>query len=291
MRERKHRSRRHLHESLDRITTRFLCLVVLGVRPDAEIFPALDAAYDRLGPDGYVALVGPQQLAVFPVIRDMVLQILESRRHDGSAVFGDSILSRLAQASGSGIDDTLIGNVIYMVERGRHDFRDLLCWVVKHLSDHPAVVAELRAELERPGGNARLAEACVMETLRLEQAEQLGRKAMAPLSFEGYHIPEGSWVCTLLRETHRDPEVFPEPDHYRPHRFLERTYTSNEYAPFGLDEHHCIARFLTMRTAAMFIEELVSGYAWTVTADGPRQYGQFHWRPSPSFAIELQKNP
>ena len=37
----------------------------------------------------------------------------------------------------------------------------------------------------------------------------------------------------------------------------------------------------------MFVEELVRGYTWTVTGDGPRRYGYIHWEPSPDFSIAL----
>jgi cytochrome P450 len=64
--------------------------------------------------------------------------------------------------------------------------------VVKYLSDNPAVIAELRENLARPGADPRLAEACVLETLRLDQAEGLRRKAIQSFEFDGYHIPQGS---------------------------------------------------------------------------------------------------
>jgi len=278
-----------LSVALNRITTRTLLLVVLGLRPESAVVPKLEALYLRLGPDGYVADVGPEQLAAFPEIRGQVLQILQSADDDGS--FSDSILRRLARrGSGDAVDDTVIGNAIYMVERGRHDLRDLLRWIVKYLSDNPAVIAELRGNLARPGADPRLAEACVLETLRLDQAEVLNRNAMQSFEFDGYHIPQGSLVSILLRESHRDPANFAEPDQFRPQRFLERTYSADQYAPFGIDEHQCIGRFLASRVGTMFVEELVGGYTWTVAGDGPRHFGHFHWQPSPSFAIDLKRS-
>jgi cytochrome P450 len=219
-----------------------------------------------------------------------VLQILQSTDDDGS--FSDSILRRLARReSGDAVDDTVIGNAIYMVERPRHDMRELLMWIVKYLSDNPAVIGELRGNLSRPGADPRLAEACVLETLRLDQAEALHRKVIQSFDFDGYHIPQGSYVSILLRESHRDPANFAEPEQFRPQRFLERTYSADEYAPFGIDEHQCIGRFLVSRVGAMFVEELVRGYTWTVSGDGPRHYSRSHWQPSPSFAINLKWIP
>jgi hypothetical protein len=37
----------------------------------------------------------------------------------------------------------------------------------------------------------------------------------------------------------------------------------------------------------LFVEELVSAFSWSVSQDGPRRHGHFHWEPSPDFAIEL----
>ena len=277
-----------LHDALDRTAIDTLLMVIMGVPPDAECAVALRAAFKRLGPDGYVAPIGAEQRIAFSAIRAVVLSILESAASNNALPSTDSVLGRLAVTRGERIDDTVIGNAIYMVERGRHDLRDLLRWIIKHLSDHPEFVTELRAELSTPKAHSPLAEACVLETLRLEQAELLVRKALVPFRFLGYQIPKGSWVCTMLRETHRDPKVFPDPETYRPHRFVERHYSTNEYAPFGLDEHQCIGRSLTLRVGAMLVEELVGGFSWTVTADGPRQFGQLHWQPSPSFAIALR---
>ena len=276
--------------ALNRIATRILLKVVLGVRPESAIAEKLEALYQRLGPNGYIADVGPEQLAAFPEIRALVLQILQSVNDDSS--FSDGILRRLARmGSGDKVDDTIIGNAIYMVERGRHDLRDLLRWMLKYLSDNPAVVAEVRASLAQTGADPRLAEACVMETLRLDQAEVINRKATQSFEFDGYHIPKGSWVSILMREPHRDPANFAEPERFRPQRFLERSYSADQYAPFGIDEHQCIGRFLVTRVGAIFVEEFVGGYSWTVAGDGPRHYGHFHWRPSLLFAIDLKRHP
>ncbi|HKU84889.1 MAG TPA: cytochrome P450 [Casimicrobiaceae bacterium] len=280
-----------LHSTLDRISIRLLSLTVLGVAPDAPEFPALEVEYRRLGPGGYVAAVGPGQRDAYAAIRAVVLRVAAARRSGDSAGYRDSVLARLARNPEQVIDDTIVGNAIYMVERGRHDLRDLLRWVVKHLSDHPSVVAEVRAVCAEPGADRRLSEACVQETLRLEQAELLLRKATVPFTLEGYHVPKGSWVCALMRESHRDPAHFPEPERYRPERFLERTYTVNEYAPFGIGDHQCLGRTFNLRAGATFVEEISTGYDWTTVGDGPRVFGPFHWKPSASFAIALRRLP
>ena len=75
---------------------RTLLLVVFGVRPDSEVATVLEDSYRRMGPDGHVAPVGPEQTAAFHAIRKVVLQILQSMRADDAAQFGDSVMQSCA---------------------------------------------------------------------------------------------------------------------------------------------------------------------------------------------------
>ena len=127
---------------------------------------------------------------------------------------------------------------------------------------------------------------------RLERAgpgKILIRRALAPLTLEGFHVPRGSLVCVLTRESHRDPMVFDDPHAFRPARFLGRTYSGDEYSPFGIDQHQCLGRALNLRVGTLFVEELIRGFAWSVVGDGPRCYGQYHWQPSHDFAIDVRR--
>src|SRR5262249_55738341 len=152
------------------------------------------------------------------------------------------------------------------------DMRGLLRWILKYLSDHPGVVNELRRIRAAEGTAQKLAEACVLETLRLDQAESLNRYVANEFTFEGYRFPKGCCVLILLRETHRAGDNFHNPDDFLPQRFLDRQYSSDEFAPFGFD-HRCIAAELVIRLSTLFVEELVDGYTWSISGDGPRQRG------------------
>ncbi len=278
---------RQLYETLNSIAIQSLLRTMVGVDPESETAASLEAMYRQLGPHGHVERASAEHAATFRAIQDIFSVLRQSIEQSPTGPEGDSVLRRLTETALSTIDETVIGNLIYMVERGRHDLRDLLRWIVKYLSDHPAVVAAIRADLAGPTGASRLAEACVLEILRLDQAEHLNRRVLQSFEFEGFHFPKNSWISILTRETHRNPEAFADPDEFRPERFLERRPSGDDYAPFGIDEHQCVAATLSVRLCSLFIEELVRGFFWTVTADGPRRFN-LHWEPSPNFAIELK---
>ena len=273
--------------ALDRIAIRLLLVVCFGLPPGNPTFDVLETLFSRL--EAWVYPRSPAQYAAFDELRKTVSSMAHEVAPESAARAGEGVLRRLARGTlGPTVDQTVVGNLIYMVDTGRYDMRSLFRWILKYLSDHPDVIAALRAPGAAADAVTPLAEACVLETLRLDQAESLNRDVLEDFTFEGYRIPKGSAVRILLRESHRDAETFPAPDEYRPCRFATRKYGSDAYAPFGIGEHRCIVGPLVVRLGAMLVEELVSGFEWSVAGDGPRHHGRYHWEPSPSFAIELR---
>ncbi len=134
-----------------------------------------------------------------------------------------------------------------------------------------------------------LANACVQECLRHVQAESLARRADADIEFRGHFIPRRSYVRICLWETHKDPAVFPDPFHFDPNRFVDKTYDANQFAPFGIDKHKCVAADTVMRLASVFIEELSTGFTWQAMGDNDPVRPFSLWEPSPEFTVLLNR--
>ena len=56
---------------------------------------------------------------------------------------------------------------------------------------------------------------------QLAQSEYLFRRANNAIQFRGVVIPAGWLVRVCIREIHRDPAVFTNPDRFDPDRFLD----------------------------------------------------------------------
>jgi cytochrome P450 len=69
---------------------------------------------------------------------------------------------------------------------------------------------------------------------------------------------------------------------------LRARHSADDYAPFGIGTHRCIADALVMRLGTVFVEELSASFDWSIQSDGPVHLGRFHWEPAPSFAVELE---
>jgi cytochrome P450 len=128
----------------------------------------------------------------------------------------------------------------------------------------------------------------VMETLRLEQSEQLYRVTTRQIQHGHFVIPKGWLVRLCVRESHQDPSVFERPDVFDPDRFLHHTFTRREYSVFGGTlRHACLGEGLTTMVGRIFVEE-VCGMSWETTADGEYEYGPWrHWRPSSAWRVRL----
>jgi cytochrome P450 len=186
-------------------------------------------------------------------------------------------------------DDTLVGNLVYVIHVGRTDLTSLGVWVLKILGDNREWWERFRSEVS--SGNSStiesLASRIIKETLRLEQSEYLYRRAIRDIRFRGHVIPEGWRVRVLIREGHRDAELFASPDCFNPDRFLNEGSAGAGYAPFGLGSHSCIGSHVTFAVMRNLLVELARGFEWDVLRDGPREYGWAHWQPSSRFRINL----
>ncbi|KAF9463393.1 cytochrome P450 [Collybia nuda] len=99
---------------------------------------------------------------------------------------------------------------------------------------NPDVMRKAQAEIDEVVGRDRLPTFRDFDTLPYIQAmvkEVLRWRTVAPLSvprcasesdwYEGHYIPQGSLVVSNICCCFRDPDIFPDPDEFRPSRFLD----------------------------------------------------------------------
>jgi cytochrome P450 family 110 len=48
-----------------------------------------------------------------------------------------------------------------------------------------------------------------------------------------YSLKPGTVVIGSIYLTHRRKEIYPDPEQFKPERFLERRFSAYEYLPFG----------------------------------------------------------
>ncbi len=171
----------------------------------------------------------------------------------------EDILSLLLSArdeTGAGMhDDELRDELMTMLFAGHETTGIALAWACYWLHRHPVTLERLRAEIDalgddpEPDAIAKLPylDAVCNETLRLHPiAPDVPRQLIAPLEVAGYQL--GPPLCVDVATTllHRREDLYPDPETFRPERFLARRFGPFEFTPFGGGHRRCIgAAFAT----------------------------------------------
>ena len=190
----------------------------------------------------------------------------------------DDILSMLAHATyddGTQMPDASIRDELVTLLFAGHETTSIaLSLCVARLHRHPDAATWLQDALasvgESPEEVAKCAELTAFwkETLRLESiVPDVLRVLERDLEIEGYTVPKGLNVAVVIERIHRDPELYPEPEQFRPQRFIERRYSPHEYLPFGGGIRRCVGMALATYELELVLAELVRGPTLKVTSN------------------------
>lgn len=171
---------------------------------------------------------------LFPPLRDKPLRV--RRRLD--AVLQDILGKQQSLLQGCPMPaEQLRDEAMTFFLAGHETTAHALTFALYLLSRHPE-------EQERARHSEEYLKTVVLETLRLyPTAWMIGRRSRLEGSLGEYHLPAGTTVLMSPYVMHRHPEFFPEPEAFRPQRWLERPRASlpkGVYFPFGAGPRVCI---------------------------------------------------
>jgi len=67
-----------------------------------------------------------------------------------------------------------------------------------------------------------------------------GRVVKSPIEIMGHKFEPGTVLVPCIYLTHRRPDIYPDPEQFKPQRFLERQFSPYEYFPFGGGSRRCL---------------------------------------------------
>ncbi|MFG3226062.1 cytochrome P450 [Kitasatospora sp. NPDC048194] len=198
-----------------------------------------------------------------------------ARSADGSGE-ADGVLRTLVGAAARHPEytDRLIRDeLVTLLVAGHETTATTLTWLFLLLDDSP----------DARGADPQ---ALVSETLRLyPSAWLLPRHAVEDDVIAGHRIAAGTDVLVCPYLTHRDPELWPDPERFDPTRFApgaEHGRRLGAYLPFGLGARACLGTQFALRETTALLELLLplgrlefrsrptgAAYSITVRPDGP----------------------
>ncbi len=156
--------------------------------------------------------------------RDDVLSLLMGARdEDGEPMSDQELRDELVTILAAGHETTATG----------------LAWALERLVRNPEVLARLRESIA--AGEDDYLDATIKETLRTRPViVDVARKLTEPMTIGGYELPAGTFVMAAIAALHYRQDLFPEPERFRPERFLEGKADTYAWIPFGGGVRRCI---------------------------------------------------
>ena len=180
-------------------------------------------------------------------------------------------------------DQQLRDESMTLLIAGHETVASALAWTWDLLARNPEAEAKLHDELARElGGRAPAAddlprlwytEMVFQEAMRLyPPAWIISRKAEDDDEIGGYLIPKGALVVTSPYVTQRMPDLWPEPDVFRPERFnADESAGRRRYAyyPFGGGPRLCIGNGFAMTEAELIMAAVAQRFTLRNVSDKP----------------------
>jgi cytochrome P450 family 110 len=273
-----------LHPEMQGVTLDVILRTVFGLDEGLAKSDLRGALLDllNLGSNPQLVLAAQQGIgngagpaARFFAARDRVDRLLFAEiatRRQTDVTGRSDILSLLVQATyedGRSLEDrALRDELMTMLVAGHETTATALAWAVSHVLGHQKVHTRLFDELAGasavpldPERTIRLEylDAVCRETLRLTPIIPLvGRRLTRPMQIGGADLPAGVVAAPCIYLAHRRPERWPEPERFRPERFLETKPTPYEFLPFGGGVRRCLGMAFALVEMKIVLVEVLS---------------------------------
>ncbi|MCD9641677.1 hypothetical protein HAX54_028022 [Datura stramonium] len=152
-------------------------------------------------------------------------------------------------------------------------------WILTELVRHPNVMKKIQNELEQVVGKNRMVEESDLKNLEyldmvIKESSRL--HPVAPLliphesiedcEVDGFHIPKGSRLLINAWAIGRDPDIWVEPEKFKPERFqgssIDLRGRHFELLPFGSGRRSCPGLQLGLTTVSLVLAQMVHCFDW-----------------------------
>jgi cytochrome P450 len=227
----------------------------------------------NLIPAGLPGSPAKRLIEVSEKIEARVIQLLEHKRatlHESRDVV--SMLMRVHDEDGSRLSDAeVIANANLLYLAGHETSTNALTWTQFLLSQHPAALAKIVEEIDGVLHGAPptleqltqlpLLEGAINEGLRLfPPLAYLPKTVVEPVDMGGHLLPVKSSVIISHFMTHRLPDIYHEPDKFKPERWQTLTPSPYEFIPFSAGPRMCIGATFAIMEMKIVLAMLLQRY-------------------------------
>lgn len=255
-------------ERFEALRQRLQAMLAFGDRPISLMAPPKDSlparALERVGP--FATFLRTQE-----EVDELLFGLIAERRAGDDR--GDDVLAMLLEARHE--DDSPMSEqeirdeLLTLLVAGHETSASSLAWTFERLAREPAVLARLREAIDA-GEDAYLT-ATIQETLRTRPVlpNVAPRLVAKPIEVGDWSYQPGCCLVLNAYLIHHDPEIYPEPDAFRPERFLDQSPGTYTWIPFGGGRRRCLGASFAMLEMKAVLRNALATLTVQPTADSP----------------------
>jgi cytochrome P450 family 110 len=188
---------------------------------------------------------------------DIIALMLAARDEQGEPMTDIELQDELLTMIAAGHETTAIG----------------LAWAFYWLHKHPSTLRKLLDEIDGLGSNPSpealaklpyLGAVCDESLRRSPVLPIVPRRIVKPFRLRDWDLPVGIGVAGAIAAVHFDPDIYPEPDTFRPERFLEKKFSPFEFLPFGGGNRRCLGAAFASYEMRIVLGSMLAKHAFTL---------------------------
>ncbi|XP_035513181.1 cytochrome P450 3A40-like [Morone saxatilis] len=204
-------------------------------------------------------------------------------------------------------DNEILSQAMIFIFAGYETSSSTLGFIAYSLATHPETQKILQQEIDetfpeksQPTYDALMQmeylDMVVNESMRLYPvATRLERMTKASVEINGVTIPKGTVVMVPVYTLHRDPDLWPEPETFKPERFSKENKDNIDpyaFLPFGAGPRNCIGMRFAVLMMKLVIVEILQNFSFVTCkeTDIPLELGNDGFT-SPKNPIKLRLEP
>lgn len=206
-------------------------------------------------------------------IDEALYQEIATRRKEDNSQSQDilSLMMSARDESGEGMKDyELRDELMTLMLAGHETTATAIAWGLYWIHRDSKIKAKLQAEIASLGANsdpmaiAKLPylDAVCKETLRIYPVAMLTfpRVVLESTELLGYKLETGQVLMGCIYLIHQREDLYPEPNQFKPERFLSREFSAYEFFPFGGGKRRCIGEALALLELKLVLATIVGEY-------------------------------
>lgn len=176
---------------------------------------------------------------------DMLSVLLDIKHEDGSPLAQHELRDEMMTIFLAGTETTVVA----------------LSWAFQYLSLNDGPRDELVAEIDA-GSEETYLEATAHEVLRLRPSipQLIPREVMKPIEIGGVRYEPGNLLWASAYLLHRDPTIYPDPEAFRPERFVAEKPGAHTWIPFGGGRIRCLGARIALIEMKAVLREVMRRY-------------------------------